>query len=222
MDAVTRGTWLWTTPVTAGAMHRTGTTLHVAGIDRHGVDRTHVLGALVPGDVIHLAPQGTSGDYWVFTVKGAVVAAPGGVVDIPVTSGGHGPAPDPTEGSVIVGWLLAPHAAATVLTSAATLAEARTLWPDADTLPDPTLSDLLDTAWEACAAFLPADELAAAVDPWPRRWVQANVLHARDLWTAYRHEGGVIGFDSYAVTVRPLSATVRALLRPPRGVPGVA
>lgn len=101
----------------------------------------------------------------------------------------------------------------------ASLAQARLLWPDADTIPDDTLTLLLASAWEACAAFVPAHQQ----DPWPTpvpfRWTEANVLHARDHWTAYRQEGGVIGFDSYAVRVRPLSDTVKALLRPTRGVP---
>lgn len=104
----------------------------------------------------------------------------------------------------------------------ATQDEARKLWPDADTLPGDTLDLLLDTAWEQCERYVPADELDPAPSPVPFRWVQANVLAARDLWTAYRRDGDVLGFDNYAVTVRPLSSTVRQLLRPARGVPGVA
>lgn len=102
---------------------------------------------------------------------------------------------------------------------AAGLVDAHALWPDSDTIPEATLAALLNAAWEGCAAYLPAEQL----DPFPAlvpyRWTQANVLHARDTWTAYRHDGGVIGFDAYAVRVRPLSDTVKALLRPPRGKP---
>jgi hypothetical protein len=47
----------------------------------------------------------------------------------------------------------------------------------------------------------------------------ANVYEARELWAASRRDGDVIGFDTYAVRVRPLSATVQSLLRPSRGVP---
>lgn len=100
---------------------------------------------------------------------------------------------------------------------AADLTDARALWPDADTIPDDTLTTLLSGAWEGCVLFLPAEQVDPYPDPVPVRWVQANVLHARDAWTAYRQEGGVIGFDSYAVRVRPLSDTVKQLLRPPRG-----
>lgn len=101
---------------------------------------------------------------------------------------------------------------------------ARDLWPDSVGIPDATLDLLLDTAWEQCVEYVPAEQVTAAEQPGyvpPYRWVTANVLHARDVWTAYRADGGVIGFDQYAVQVRPLSAGVRALLRPPRGVPMV-
>lgn len=106
----------------------------------------------------------------------------------------------------------------------ATPADAFALWPDAAGIDPATLVLLLDTAWEACEAFVPAEQVPpvdAGTDPVPHRWVTANVLHARDVWTAYRQDGGVIGFDAYAVTVKPLSGPVRALLRPPRGVPQV-
>jgi hypothetical protein len=106
----------------------------------------------------------------------------------------------------------------------ATPDSAHALWPDSEGIPADTLDLLLDTAWEACTAYLPAEQVTASEAPTftpPYRWVTANVLHARDVWTAYRQEGGVIGFDQYAVTVRPLSNAVRALLRPPRGVPMV-
>lgn len=102
--------------------------------------------------------------------------------------------------------------------------DAHALWPDSTAVPTDTLNLLLDTAWEACEAYIPADQLAAAdasTDPPPQRWVSGNVLHARDVWTAYRQDGGVLSFDAYAVTIRPLSGPVRALLRPPRGVPMV-
>jgi hypothetical protein len=104
----------------------------------------------------------------------------------------------------------------------ATTSDALALWPDADTVPADTLTLLLDTAWEQCERYVPADELTPQPATPPHRWVQANVLAARDLWTAYRRDGDVLGFDNYAVTVRPLSSTVRQLLRPARGVPGVA
>jgi hypothetical protein len=103
---------------------------------------------------------------------------------------------------------------------------ARGVWPDAGNLPDDVLTSLLTLSWEACESYVPADELVRVAppgtDPAPERWRMANVLHARDAWTATRRDtGDVLGFDQYAVTVRPVSGTVRALLRPSRGVPMV-
>lgn len=101
-------------------------------------------------------------------------------------------------------------------------AYARSMWPDAGNLPDDVLASLLTLSWESCERYVPAGELAAITpgDPVPERWKLANVQHARDAWTATRRDtGDVLGFDQYAVTVRPLSGSVRALLRPSRGVP---
>lgn len=103
--------------------------------------------------------------------------------------------------------------------SMATLADARLLWPDADTLPDDVLQRLLDVATERCELFLPADQLDPYPSPQPDRWTTACVLDARDVWTASRRDGDVIGFDTYAIRVRPLSDSVRSLLRPRRGRP---
>lgn len=105
----------------------------------------------------------------------------------------------------------------------ATLASAREQWADASTLADETLQTLLDVAWERCEAFLPAAQVAAYADGGdaPLRWAQAVVLDARDVWTAFRRDGDVIGFETYAVRVRPLSDTVAGMLRPRRGVPMV-
>lgn len=107
------------------------------------------------------------------------------------------------------------------MTAAATIDDARGLWPDAETIDDDTLTLALEAAWSSCSAFLPAE----VVEPDPGPYVpteahrQANVLAARDLWQSYRREGDVIGFDTYAVRVRPLSDTVKGLLRPQRGRP---
>lgn len=103
--------------------------------------------------------------------------------------------------------------------SLATLADARLLWPDADTLPDDVLQQLLDVATERCRAFLPAELVTTPPVPQPASWTTACVLDARDVWTASRRDGDVLGFDTYAVRVRPLSDTVRSLLRPRRGRP---
>ncbi len=105
--------------------------------------------------------------------------------------------------------------------AAATIVQAREQWGDASTIDDADLEDLLDAAWAGCVAFLPVEVVTdLAYVPTPAH-IMANVLNARDAWAAARRDGDVIGFDSYAVRVRPLSGTVQQLLRPRRGVPMV-
>jgi hypothetical protein len=107
----------------------------------------------------------------------------------------------------------------------ATTTEARSLWPDAVALDDDTLSALLDAAFLVCKRFAapsigedptPPDVVDAAVLGVRRL---ANTYEARELWAASRRDGDVLGFENYAVRVRPLSSTVQSLLRPSRGVP---
>lgn len=89
------------------------------------------------------------------------------------------------------------------------------MWPDAVGLPDDVLLRLLQAAQEQAEAYAPALAFGDAV---PARYTEALILQARELWGATRREGAdVVGFDTYAVRVRPLSATVRSLLRPPPG-----
>lgn len=107
----------------------------------------------------------------------------------------------------------------------ATPDDARRLWPGAGALDDAVLDDLLDAAYVVCERFAAP---SIGVDPALPDVVDAgvvgvrriaNVYEARELWNASRRDGDVIGFDSYAVRVRPLSSTVCSLLRPSRGVP---
>lgn len=100
----------------------------------------------------------------------------------------------------------------------ATRDEARATWPDAVGMPDPVLDRLLDAAFEQCSAFAPPLPDGAVV---PARYREANILQARELWQAAHRDGDLVGFETYAVRVRPLSATVQALLRPHTGVPVV-
>lgn len=110
----------------------------------------------------------------------------------------------------------------------ASLEYARATWADARDISDTVLSDLLDTAWSACAEYAPAEQVTEyTTDPgtFPGgilvRWRHANVLHARDLWRATQRDGDIVSFDAYAMRARPVSDVVRALLRPRRGVPMV-
>lgn len=107
-----------------------------------------------------------------------------------------------------------------------TLEWVRVRWADARDIDDTTLSELVDTAWARCVPFLPAAQLAIYVDGTlpggiVLRWREAVMLDARDLWRAAQRDGDVVAFDAYAMRVRPLSDTVRSLLRPRTGVPMV-
>ena len=105
--------------------------------------------------------------------------------------------------------------------SAATIDQARMpgLWPDAANIPDDTLTLILGVAWSQCAVFLGRADGDTLPSPVPDTWVLGNVYQARELWRASRAEADVIGFDTFAVTPRPLTSTVKAILRPLRAVP---
>jgi hypothetical protein len=105
------------------------------------------------------------------------------------------------------------------VTPPATLAAAREQWADARNIPDALLADLLESAWVACLEFLPSEvkDAPGFAPVWVPAYVQANVLHARETFGAFERDGDLVGFDAYAVRIRPLSATVRALLRPAKG-----
>ncbi len=107
----------------------------------------------------------------------------------------------------------------------ATPADVARLWPDAAVVDPATLDDLIGAATRVCQTF--ADP-AVGEDPTPPATLDPTVastrrlavaLEAREVWSASRRDGDVIGFDTYAVRVRPLSSTVQALLRPSRGRP---
>lgn len=87
---------------------------------------------------------------------------------------------------------------------------AGTHWPDASTIPPGRLTDLLDAATTACIAYAPTP-LPSTI---PTSYKLACVLHARELYAAAQRDGDVIGVGDYALRVRPLTDTVKALLRP--------
>lgn len=102
----------------------------------------------------------------------------------------------------------------------ATLDDARTLWADAP-LDDALLTDYLNAAQEMCEAFAPM--LPDGV-PVPNRYTVAVVMQAQDTFNAFQRDSSdVIGLADAGlmIRVRPLSTTVKALLRPHSALPGV-
>jgi len=101
-------------------------------------------------------------------------------------------------------------------TDAEQLAE---LWPDGGQLSPETYAQILTAAYEGCLAYAPSLDDAATV---PEGWRTAQIMQASELWAATRRDGDVIGFsDTVAIRVRPLGATVKALIRPRSAVPRV-
>lgn len=97
--------------------------------------------------------------------------------------------------------------------------KARQFWADAASISDASLAVLLEAATEQCAAYAP---VLADGDPLPDRYVLACVYQAREIHAAsQRGEQDVIGVGDYAIRARPLTAAVKQLLRPQRGLPVV-
>lgn len=99
----------------------------------------------------------------------------------------------------------------------ATLVQARQHWADAAAIEDEVLTELLEAANESCVAYAPAYTL-----PVTAAWRLAEIYQAREIYTAsLRDEQDVIGVGDYAIRARPLTAAVKQLLRPQRGLPAV-
>lgn len=91
----------------------------------------------------------------------------------------------------------------------ATKEQARAHWADAVSLSDAVLDTLLDVATDQCRAYAPATP-----EPLPVSFMLATVYQAREVYSASQRDGDVIGVGDYAIRARPLTGTVRALLRP--------
>lgn len=92
-------------------------------------------------------------------------------------------------------------------------ADARLRWVNAPA-DDVLLDALLDAAQEVCEAYAPA---LATGEPVPVRYTQAVVEQARDIWQNGERDGDVLGYDGeWAIRVRPVAESVKALLRPKR------
>lgn len=103
------------------------------------------------------------------------------------------------------------------MTSWATPDQAARHWPDAATLDPARLVELLDAAAEQCAAYAPTPTPTTI----PTRYVLATIYQAREIAAAATRDGDLVGAGELAFRSRPLTATVKQLLRPEtRGVLG--
>jgi hypothetical protein len=105
------------------------------------------------------------------------------------------------------------------MTNWATRDDARDIWPDAP-VDDNLLDAMLTSAHEVVEAYAP---VLGVADPVPYRYVQAEVLQAIEHYQASQRNGDVLGFgdSGFAIRVRPLSTSVKSLLRPRRVRPAI-
>lgn len=88
---------------------------------------------------------------------------------------------------------------------------ARDHWPSAKNLPDALLDQLLAAADEAVRAFAPVLPDADLV---PNGYVLATVYQAKEIRDAGQRDGDTIGAGDFVIRARPLTSTVKQLLRP--------
>lgn len=92
------------------------------------------------------------------------------------------------------------------------------VWVDAAEVDPATLDLFLEAAQDQLETFGPA--LPADATEAPARYRLAVVFHARDLWNVARTSpDGALGPEEFAIKPVPVSAAVRALMRPPQGRP---
>lgn len=92
-----------------------------------------------------------------------------------------------------------------------TPAEAAVWWRDAAKLDETLVTSLLDAAQESLTEYGPAIPA-----PLPTSWKIATAYQARDIWTAASRDTDsvLLGDAAYPIRVRPLSSTVKQLIRP--------
>lgn len=100
-----------------------------------------------------------------------------------------------------------------------TLDEVRAQFPDAP-LDDDVLTMMVNTAHEQVSTYAPPLPVIDPPAPAPDNYRQAEIHQVIALWQNGQRDGDVIGFgDGFAVRARPLSAGIKAMLRPPAPVP---
>jgi hypothetical protein len=84
-------------PVVAGQFTRDGTYLVLGALDADGTDRTVLLASLGAGVVVRIADPLDPVQWWVYTCTQPATDEGDGTYRVRVTSGGHGPLPDPAD-----------------------------------------------------------------------------------------------------------------------------
>lgn len=95
------------------------------------------------------------------------------------------------------------------------------LWPDASTLAEETVTDLIASAQQQCEDYLPhtrnmdGDLVPVIPEPVPANYRTALVMQARALYrSTVAGSGDQLGGDGLSVSVFPMDWTVKNLLRP--------
>lgn len=103
----------------------------------------------------------------------------------------------------------------------ATVAQARAQEPQFAKMPDEEVTALLQAAYEQCVAFAPPVEVVDGVGEVPASYIKAQIMQANALRRSNRvGTNDQVGSD-FPVTVFPMDWTVKALLRPAQGIPGM-
>lgn len=110
-----------------------------------------------------------------------------------------------------------------MVTTFATLPDAREHWADSIDIDDARLTKLLAAVFPGCRDYAPQlPDTAEYPTGVPEAYTVAQVMQAREVYQAQqRGEQDVIGVGDYAIRSRPLIAAVKQLLRPERGRPGI-
>lgn len=103
----------------------------------------------------------------------------------------------------------------------ATLAQAREQDPQFAKMTDAEVTALLQAAYEQCSAFAPAIEVVDGVGEVPASYIKAQIMQAGALRKAPAVGSGDNTGGDFPVTVFPMDWTVKNLLRPATGVPGM-
>lgn len=105
------------------------------------------------------------------------------------------------------------------MTAWATVADARIHWKVGAAVTDPQMTDLLTAAQETLTAWAPAlppdPAPPAPPTPIPFRYKLACIYQAREIYNAGQRDNDTLGTEGFVIRARPITGTVKALLRPP-------